>query len=175
MIKEFNSSHVIQKLPRLHKPLQIGAYGFCDGAAKDNVCAAGAILFLNSMHWFTFKLNCGLGTNMRAEILALWLLCNMAHEFGIGNLLCFGDSRVTIKWVQGKFNLKVINLNPWCARLIALFKSFSQIIFKHIFREQNSEAVKLSKHALSGREGILVWEKFQDHQMIDDGTHPIFA
>lgn len=39
---------------------------FFDGAAQDGPCAADGAIYLNEFHYFTLRLNCGVGTNMKA-------------------------------------------------------------------------------------------------------------
>lgn len=58
---------------------------FFDGAATNGLCAAGGVIFLNQDHYFTLRLNCGNGTNLKAEPAVLssvlmvgWLLSREA-------------------------------------------------------------------------------------------------
>ena len=112
--EEFISKRVANSRPIYLKDIQPnGAIGYFDGATKDGFYAAGVALMINNIHSFKFKLHCGIGTNMKAELLALWCLCKVATVFGIVSLQVFGDSRVTIKWAIGDFNLQVLTVTPW--------------------------------------------------------------
>lgn len=45
---------------------------FFDGATNLGVCGDGGVIHLNFNHYFTLRMNCGRGSNMKAELLALW-------------------------------------------------------------------------------------------------------
>ena len=45
--------------------------GFFDGAAQKGVCGAGFILSISALHTYHCWLGCGIGTNTRAEQMAL--------------------------------------------------------------------------------------------------------
>ena len=100
---------------------------------------------------------------MKDELLSLWCLCKVATFFGIVSLQIFGDSRVTIKWDLGEYNLKLISLTPWCYRIQKKLKSFCSINFHHIFKEQNQLVGLLSKASLDGKVGALIWEEILDN------------
>lgn len=141
---------------------------FFDGAAQNGYCAAGGVIYLNQDHFFTLRLNCGLGSNMKAELLALWCVLRCANSFGLVNIRVFGDSRVTIKWASNEFDLNVIELSHWCQRTRMEIDS-QDILFEHIYREYNSQADSLSKQALLSSEGLLVWEEWMDSSLLECG------
>ena len=141
-------SHIIQLIddlrftpitftrPRFLKDIQsIGATGYFDGATKDGFCGAGVALKFNNINSFNFKLHYGTCTNMKAELLALWCLCKFARVFGIVTLQVYGDSKVTIKWATGEYNLQVLTLTPCCKRIPDMENHFHFINFHHIYRE----------------------------------------
>ena len=114
---EFSCPSVTVTRPRCLRTIHFNeVVWFFDGATKDGYCAVGVALFINSLHTFKFKVHCGTDINMKAELLALWCLCKVPTVFGIMSLQVFGDSVVTIKWVLGEYNLKVLSLSPWCYR-----------------------------------------------------------
>ena len=80
-----------------------------------------------------------------------------------------------IKWVKGYFNLKVVELLPWCYRIRTKLIFFSYINFQHIYREQNQLADELSKLALEGKEGALCWEEVEENSLIETRSINIFA
>ena len=95
---------------------------------------------------------------MMGEILALWCLCKVASIFGVVILKVDGDCRVTIKWVQGEFNMEVVLLLPWCSKIHSKLKKSCHISFHHIYREQNQLVDKISKSSLKCKEGFMLWE-----------------
>lgn len=109
-----------------------------DGAAQLGNCGARGVIFLNQNHFYTFCLNCGKGTNIRAELLALWCVARVANLFVLANIKIYGDSRVMIKWAKGAYDLKVMNLVYWCNRTQMELRAFSSLTLEHIYREFNS-------------------------------------
>lgn len=65
---------------------------FFDGAAQNRICAVGGMIYLNDNHYFSVRLNCGMGSNMKAELMVLWCVLRMANLFGSVNIKVFGDS-----------------------------------------------------------------------------------
>lgn len=112
--------------------------------------------------YYQLQFGAGRGTNTRSELLALWGLVFFVKYLGLSTLNIFGDSLAIISWAKGDRCLSSIQLSGWIKRVHALIDWFSAIFFRHIYREFNSEADKLSKLALGVMEGsILVWE-FRD-------------
>lgn len=143
---------------------------FFYGASQAGMCAIGGVIYLNDSHYFSIKLNCGQGTNMKAELIALWCVLKVANIFGLPNLKVFGDSRVTIKWAEGKFKLNVLNLRHWASRVLLELSKQHDISFEHIYRAHNSLADKLSKQALDGCEGYLFWEEWIEDSLQECGS-----
>lgn len=111
---------------------------------------------------------------MKAELLALWCVLKCANIFGLVNLKVFGDSRVTIKWAAGEFDLNVLALNQWCLQVKEEIGQHDYISFNHIYREHNELADSLSKQALLGPEGTLFWEEWMDSYMLEHGEVPFY-
>lgn len=142
---------------------------FFDGAAQNGMCDVGGVIYLNEDHYYTFRLNCGNGSNMKAELLALWCILRCANIFGLVNIKVYGDSHVTIKCAAKEFDLNVIALSHWCGRARMDIDMQENISFAHIFREFNGQADELSKQALLGTEGLLVWEEWMDSSRLESG------
>jgi hypothetical protein len=70
-----------------------------------------------------------------------------------------GDSKIVIDWLRGKGYLQVLALECWKERLSKLLKKFQNISFEHIYREDNTEADRLSKLAMLKAPGSI--EYFQ--------------
>jgi len=102
--------------------------------------------------WF---LNCGEGTNNKAELLGLWATLFLASCWSISHLLVLGDSRIIIDWISRKSKLQSVHIDSWKFKTMELSKSFTDINFQHIPRLQNKEADALSKRALKEPVGRL--------------------
>ena len=76
-----------------------------------------------------------------------------------------GDSRIIIDWLIGKGKLQVISLEFLKDRISELKNLFWLISFKHVYREENSDANILSKKALLSPLGkIEYFQYFGDHE-----------
>jgi ribonuclease HI len=60
------------------------------------------VLFIPEDHYFTGKENMGIGTNNQGEFRALFFLLKCALEKNIIQLKVFGDSSMTIKWMNNE-------------------------------------------------------------------------
>jgi ribonuclease HI len=102
--------------------------------------------------WF---LNCGVGTNTKAELLGLWASLTLASLWSINHILVLGDSRVIIDWINQKSKLHSVHIEGWKEKTLQLSKFFTDINFQHISRTHNWEADALSKRALKEEVGRL--------------------
>jgi ribonuclease HI len=130
---------------------------FFDGAAQSNGSRCGAGGFFKShqsriTNWF---INCGSGTNTKAELLGLWTTLTLAALWSIDDLHVQGDSRVIIDWITNKSKLNSIHLEGWMQKTRDLLQRFSNINFLHVPRSHNKAADVLSKRALSEVVGRL--------------------
>lgn len=101
--------------------------------------------------------------------MALWCVLKLANIFGPVNLKVYGDSRVTIKWALGHFKLNVTNLRHCCIHTQREISLQHNISFGHIYRENKSMVDKLSKQALEGSEGHLIWDEWLENVIVDCG------
>lgn len=139
-------------------------WGFFDGAAQNNACGGGAILYLAENHSFTLTMGLGQGTNNFAEIMSLKLLMIFALEKDCTSLSVFGDSLNVINWIrqtQDCRNIAIGNILAATRMVIQRFDSFS---CKHVFRENNKEADKASKDGLSMAFGSWKIKELRDGQ-----------
>jgi ribonuclease HI len=102
--------------------------------------------------WF---LNCGPGSNTKAELLGLWASLSLASSWSITHLLVRGDSSVVINWINQISELHSVQIEGWKKKTLDLSKSFTKINFQHFPRSFNREADALSKRALSEVAGKL--------------------
>lgn len=78
---------------------------FFDGATAEGKCGIGGVIYLNYDHFYTICMHGGVGTNTKAELLALWCVVKASICFGLHKAKIFGDSRVAIKWAHGEYDL----------------------------------------------------------------------
>jgi ribonuclease HI len=139
-------------------PLTAGSTLACfDGAAVATGLCCGAGGFFKTLpnkvtKWF---LNCGEGSNTKAELLGLWTTLALASLWSLDHLQVFGDSRVIIDWINQKSKLHSIQIEGWKDKTLNLSKLFRDINFRHFSRIHNKEADVLSKRALGEKAGRL--------------------
>jgi hypothetical protein len=66
-----------------------------------------------------------------------------------------GDSKLVIEWIHGTYRLQNLTLGPILDQILNAVLLFEEISFKHVYRQFNFEADKLSKEAISGPTGLL--------------------
>jgi ribonuclease HI len=133
-----------------------------DGASQQGgaLCGAGGKIVLNPHTCIRWTLNCGQGTNTKAELLGAWASLVLASRY-TEELILLGDSKLTIDWLNGLADFQVAVLGCWKERTKEAALLFRKLSFQHIFREENSEADTLSKNALhlpSGHICFTIWE-----------------
>jgi ribonuclease HI len=130
---------------------------FFDGAAQSNgsSCGAGGFFKTHQSRITNWFINCGAGTNTKAELLGLWATLTLAALWSIDDLHVQGDSRVIIDWISNKCKLNSIHLEGWMQKTRDLSQRFSNINFLHVSRSHNRAADALSKRALSEVVGRL--------------------
>jgi ribonuclease HI len=128
-----------------------------DGATQSNglCCGAGGIFKTHPSRITKWFINCGAGSNTKAELMGLWATLTLATFWSINQLQILGDSRVIIDWINLKSNLHAVNIECWKQKTRELAKNFKDISFQHIYRDHNKEADALSKRALNEVEGRL--------------------
>jgi ribonuclease HI len=149
------------------RPAVGGTVGWFDGAALSSGqnSGVGGVIRINEHRIYKWTINCGPGTNTRAELMGAWALLTLASRLSISELLVQGDSKIVIEWLRGKGRLQVVSLECWKDRLIELIKLFQNITFLHVYREENSEADGLSKQALLKAPGKIVYYQCEeDHE-----------
>lgn len=69
-------------------------WAFFDGACQNNFCGLGFTLHLTKHFWYTFKGHVGVGSNNKAELLALLFLLRVAwHKI---NSSAFSEGRLHV-------------------------------------------------------------------------------
>jgi ribonuclease HI len=128
-----------------------------DGATHSNglCCGAGGIFKSHPSRVTKWFINCGAGSNTKAELMGLWATLTLATFWSINQLQILGDSRVIIDWINHKCNLNTVNIECWKQKTLELAKNFKDLSIHHIYRVHNKEADALSKRALTEIEGRL--------------------
>lgn len=128
-----------------------------NGAARSTglCCGAGGTFKTHSSRITNWYLNCGSGSNNKAELMGLWVSLYLASCCSLSHLLVLGDSRVIIDWINHVGQLQSIHLEGWKQRTLELASQFTDAHFQHIPRYHNTEADALSKRALSAVPGRL--------------------
>ena len=90
------------------------------------------------------------GTNNEAEYLAAIRALEGALACGARHVALFGDSRLVVNQIAGKWGVGAPNLVPYHQRAVAAVRRLASCNISWIPREQNSEADELSSRALAG-------------------------
>ena len=75
--------------------------GFFDGAAQNNICGGGVLLFIIESHVYELGAGLGEGSDNFVELMSLKLLLVFAAEKGCRNINILGDSMNVINWTKG--------------------------------------------------------------------------
>jgi ribonuclease HI len=139
-----------------------------DGAAllSGGCCAAGGFFKTHASRVTKWYINCGAGTNTKAELMGLWATLTLASLWAIDKIQILGDSKVIIDWMNQKGQLQAVNLDGWKLKTKELTHNFKEISFQHIYREHNKEADLLSKRALKEPKGRLTVYHWQNGEEI---------
>jgi hypothetical protein len=110
-----------------------------DGAALSNglCCGAGGTLRATQTRTTNWFLNCGAGTNNKAELLGLWVSLTLAKFWNLNHILVLGDSKLIIDWINHSCKFNSVHLEGWKQKTLSLSTYFSDIHFSHIPRTLN--------------------------------------
>ena len=86
-------------------------------------------------------LNCGRGTNTKAELMGAWATLKLAIHLSIQRLQILGDSKVVIEYLSNRGRLQVCAIEGWKARIRDLIKSFDLVSFEHIYKNFNNKVL----------------------------------
>ncbi|MBU4491800.1 MAG: ribonuclease HI family protein [Euryarchaeota archaeon] len=123
---------------------------FFDGACRGNPgpMATGAVLMENGKKVKDVSKRIGMGTNNIAEWRALIEGLKLAKAHGCKALEVRGDSQLIIKQISGQYKVKSDNLIPLFNEAMKLCKSFDELRFRWVEREENLYTDALSNKAL---------------------------
>ena len=117
-----------------------------DGCSKGNpgMAAAGAVLYKNDIEiWSGGKFLGYNETNNYAEYMGLIMGLSKAIEFNISDLIVEGDSMLIIKQMNGHNKVRSSNISELNKLAMELKLKFSNIVFQHVYREDNKRADEL--------------------------------
>lgn len=90
----------------------------------------------------------GTATNNIAEYSALMRALREARSLGADEVEVYMDSELAVKQVKGQYKVKNEGLKPIYTEVIKLLKSFKKHKIRHVPREKNTLADKLSKRGV---------------------------
>ncbi len=120
-----------------------------DGASLGNPGASGIGVVLHDAQGKVLKEYCeniGIGTNNRAEYMALLKSIDLAEEFGATELVVRSDSLLVVSQMSGLFKIKNSDIRTFVKEAHKRLKG-SRLKFRivHVPRESNKVADRLSK------------------------------
>ncbi len=127
---------------------------YTDGAARGNPGPAGAGAYIcRPDGTVVAELTEYLGetTNNVAEYAALLLGLKKLIELKAEEIEIRADSELMVKQIKGQYRVKHPNLIPLYREAVALLKKIPGYSIKHVFREMNREADRLSNLAIDDR------------------------
>lgn len=120
-----------------------------DGASFGNPGASGLGVVLRDAQGKVLKEYCeniGIGTNNRAEYMALLKSIDLAEEFGATELVVRSDSLLVVSQMSGLFKIKDSNIKIFVKEAHKrLTRSNMKFKIVHVPRELNKVADRLSK------------------------------
>ena len=90
-------------------------------------------------------------TNNQAEYMALEKGLMLSKKAGVKDLLCYLDSELVVKQLQGEYKVKNANMKPLFDKITSLIAGFDSVTFTHVPRAENSFADKLVNIALDAK------------------------
>ena len=123
---------------------------YTDGASRGNPGLAGAGALLVSEEGEKIELRRFLGerTNNQAEYEGLLLGLERLKKINARKLEVRADSELMIRQLKGEYRVKNEHLKPLYERACEMLRIFESVALKHIPREENREADRLSNEAI---------------------------
>ena len=126
-------------------------YVYFDGASRGNPGHASAgFVICNSdgIEIYSGGEYLGKRTNNFAEYAACFLAIEKCVESGYSNIIVFGDSKLVIEQLNGKWKVRNRILKKFHANITKLFSKFESIQFKHVRRNLNKRADEMANSFL---------------------------
>ena len=125
---------------------------FFDGCSKGNPgnAGAGAVIYKNDIEIYNLSKYVGKNkTNNIAEYTGLIIGLTEAVNQNIKQLDLRGDSELIIKQMNNEYKVKSTNIIQLHKNAKKLTKSFDEITFSHVYRNDNIRADELANNALN--------------------------
>ena len=100
-------------------------------------------------------------TNNIAEYTGLIIGLRLALEKGFTNLLVEGDSQLIIFQTQGKYKVKNDTLKKYNKDVCHLVSQFDFLAIRHIRREFNHEADRITNETVKSKESLVIEYEYQ--------------
>ena len=127
---------------------------YSDGAARGNPgpAGAGAVIFNDSGDVIEeLRLYLGKTTNNIAEYKALLIGLKKLVELNASSAEVRADSELMVKQLKGEYRVKHPNLIPLYQEAKLLIRQIPKFQVKHVYREDNKHADRLSNEAIDQR------------------------
>lgn len=124
---------------------------YFDGASKGNPGPSGyggIIYDICGNMVINYKVNCGIGTNNRAEYLGALRGIKEAHEMGLTHLQIIGDSQLVIRQLTGVYKVRDARLKEIYSMIKEYERRFEKVIYTHVYRQHNAVADKLANEGI---------------------------
>lgn len=126
-----------------------------DGLSQPNpgTSTGGAVLFSPIKRKVVFERGefIEYATNNQAEYTGLLIGIKSAIEAGVEEILIEGDSQLIIFQTEGKWKVKNDDLKTLNEEVKALLSQFKFIGIRHIYRDKNTHADRITNHVLKLR------------------------
>lgn len=142
------------QVSELTSPTAIGGtlHLFTDGGSRGNPgqAAIGCVLIdpTNGEILEEMSKRIGIQTNNVAEYRALIAGLQLAKKYAPNHLLCFLDSELVVKQLNGEYKIRMASLEPLVEEIRELSRELSEVKFKHVPRNDNFRADALVNKAL---------------------------
>jgi len=126
---------------------------YTDGGSRGNPghAGVGGVIFDNDKKVVAeISQYIGIQTNNYAEYKALFLTLKRAMDLSINNKIIdvYMDSLLVVNQLNGKWKVKHNNIIPLYNEIKEILKSFTNITFTHILRNNNKHADTLANKAM---------------------------
>lgn len=131
---------------------------YIDGGARGNPGPAGYGVRIESADGALVEelyAPLGIATNNVAEYNGLLAALRWAVDHGNQDLEIRSDSELLVKQMRGEYRIKHPGLQPLAAQARLLLMQLGRVQFKHVRREHNVEADRLSNLAMDEAESTI--------------------
>lgn len=141
------SSPIASPAIRKEKTLHI----YTDGASRNNPGESGiGVVIKNDQNEVIDTLSeyLGIGSNNRAEYMALIRALEVARKFDPQAVHFYLDSQLVVRQIMGEYKVRDAGLMPLFLKAKQIFNEYKKWSIQHIYREENSEADALANAAV---------------------------